>query len=118
MEAARPSHLLLVLTAACAVALTAAAVPALDWYRHRAPLEAVRERLYDPESARFRGVRAVYAGYCGEVNAKNRLGGYVGYREFWASPPAIGNDWIIRIDDTEGSGAAARMCSQLTERTE
>jgi hypothetical protein len=43
--------------------------------------------LNDPESARFQNVRpaAKAAGFiCGEVNAKNRYGGYVGFREFVA----------------------------------
>lgn len=115
MEAKRPGHLLLVLTFAFAVALIAAAVSAVDWYRHRALFEAVRERLYDPESAQFRGVRVVYAGYCGEVNAKNKMGGYVGFREFFAAPPPIGDGWIVQIDGDDDM-SAARMCEHLEDK--
>jgi hypothetical protein len=47
----------------------------------------VAAELSDPDSAQFRNER--YFGdwtrsgdYCGEVNAKNRMGGYVGYQHF------------------------------------
>lgn len=45
---------------------------------------AVKEQLNDPDSATFRH-NPYQTGsdiYCGRVNAKNRLGGYVGYRIF------------------------------------
>lgn len=47
--------------------------------------------FFDPESARFRNIRAAdvtlssgeqIRRVCGEVNGKNRLGGYVGYQWF------------------------------------
>jgi hypothetical protein len=40
--------------------------------------------LNDPESARFRKVFVSPRGraVCGEVNAKNRMGGYVGFKRF------------------------------------
>lgn len=74
------------------VAILAAAALA---YRHfvlvRPLLELVRNELNDPESAQFRSLR-LYSEWtltesvlCGEVNAKNRMGGYVGYRHFQAS---------------------------------
>jgi hypothetical protein len=63
-------------------------------------LNAVKNDLKDPDSARFRNV-VYYGSYikfkdgkrvrlgthtiCGEVNAKNSFGGYGGYREFRAS---------------------------------
>lgn len=50
--------------------------------------ETVADSLKDPESARFRGVAIkTYNGnriVCGEVNAKNSYGGYVGYEPFVA----------------------------------
>jgi len=47
-------------------------------------LTNVKQRLFDEGSAQFRNVRANFAGdaVCGEVNAKNKMGGYVGYRQF------------------------------------
>jgi len=49
---------------------------------------AVREELLDPESARFRNLYFAPnpvgpdSRVCGEVNAKNRFGGYVGFNDF------------------------------------
>ena len=34
--------------------------------------------LFDPEAAKFRNIK----GNCGEINAKNKVGGYTGYRRF------------------------------------
>lgn len=48
--------------------------------------EAMRQRLKDPESAKFQNVTVHrYSGHavaCGEVNAKNGFGGYGGFEEF------------------------------------
>jgi hypothetical protein len=49
--------------------------------------EAVRYRLKDPESSRFRAVGVYWekdgtAYTCGEVNARNSMGGYVGFARF------------------------------------
>jgi len=38
--------------------------------------------LSDPESAQFLGVTVSNDAVCGQVNAKNKLGGYVGFRNF------------------------------------
>lgn len=44
----------------------------------------MRARLKDPESARFQNIRPVARGeICGQVNAKNAFGGYVGFQHFW-----------------------------------
>ncbi|MBX3429710.1 MAG: hypothetical protein KF779_09020 [Hyphomonadaceae bacterium] len=43
--------------------------------------------FFDPAAAQFRNVRMIENGnVCGEVNGKNRFGGYVGFRPFvyWA----------------------------------
>lgn len=50
--------------------------------------EKVKRELVDPESALFRDIavkRMKLGGLnvCGEVNSKNSLGGYAGYREFF-----------------------------------
>lgn len=47
----------------------------------------VSDSLTDPESAQFRKLEVIDKGndkfvVCGEVNARNRMGGYVGYRTF------------------------------------
>jgi len=66
--------------------------------------DALLKDFKDPDSAKFRHL-ANYRSYiilnngeqstigytlCGEVNAKNSMGGYVGYRKFWAYTSASG----------------------------
>lgn len=56
--------------------------------------EKVSERLIDPDSAKFRNVKVVEKDgrkiVCGEVNAKNRMGGMVGYSPFsFISPDEV-----------------------------
>lgn len=49
--------------------------------------DAIKSRLKDPDSARFRDVY-IFDGtdfVCGEVNAKNSMGGYTGFTTFMAS---------------------------------
>jgi hypothetical protein len=66
---------------------------------------AVRKELTDPASAQFQNVVAKGEYVCGEVNSKNKMGGYIGFRHFyvdgrgkgaavvdpreWASPAVI-----------------------------
>ena len=45
--------------------------------------DAVRNKMKDPESARFKNLRLNSNNVCGEVNGKNSSGGYVGYRRFF-----------------------------------
>lgn len=48
--------------------------------------EKVTALLKDPSSAQFQNLRLTSAGaLCGEVNARNAFGGYVGFRGFVAS---------------------------------
>jgi hypothetical protein len=54
---------------------------------HKEALETVASQLIDPSSAQFRNVRMVTTGegkatLCGEVNGRNRYGGYVGFTPF------------------------------------
>ena len=43
---------------------------------------AIQERLKDPGSAEFRNIVSSETVACGEVNAKNAFGGYVGFTRF------------------------------------
>jgi len=61
-----------------------------------------QEALVDPESVRFRGL-FISIGLqtqvlCGELNAKNGYGGYVGFRRFIADERAM-----IRLEDLDHS---------------
>lgn len=44
--------------------------------------EAVKERLKDPESAKFGKSRVVGNVVCGSVNSKNSMGGFTGQKRF------------------------------------
>ena len=44
--------------------------------------KAVRYRLNDPDAGQFRNDRVIGRMVCGEVNAKNRLGAYTGFRPY------------------------------------
>lgn len=52
----------------------------------------VRESLLDPNSAEFRNQK----GNCGEVNAKNRMGGFTGYSRYIYEP----NNKVAFIEST------------------
>lgn len=87
------------------------------WYRIDASAEQVsiaKEKaansLKDPASAQFRNLFAISRGtgddkVCGEINAKNSYGGYVGFRMFYVS-----SDGDVLIESNEvGIGALPRL---------
>jgi hypothetical protein len=83
-----------------AVALAAAGAAAAWWAvsvrgPQREALQALEEYLHDPESARLKDVRRVASSgaICGRLNAKNRMGGYSGYRDFIVFP-----DGDVRVE--------------------
>lgn len=75
--------------------------------------------LIDPNSAMFRNIRAKdikredgtqAVEFCGEVNAKNRMGGYVGFSAFKGK--FVGNAPVIEFMDSgaDSLGNAALIC--------
>lgn len=60
---------------------------------------AVAAKMVDPGSTTFQTLSEKVHGiaYCGEVNSKNRLGGYVGYEKFYALKKASGG-WMFTTD--------------------
>lgn len=60
--------------------------------------DRIASSLKDPESARFRNVFVSPRGraVCGEVNAKNSMGGYVGFKRFISAKDKSG----IEDDET------------------
>jgi hypothetical protein len=71
-----------------AVLVVLGAVVAYRYYMVSSLRGPVMAEMVDPESAQFRGERyfgpwTVSGGIlCGQVNAKNRMGGYVGFKYF------------------------------------
>lgn len=57
-------------------------LPGTDSYREERAKQAVSEQLLDPSSAQFRNVQSRGESVCGEVNAKNKMGAYVGFKRF------------------------------------
>lgn len=73
--------------------------------------KAVAERLIDPDSASFRNIRGknlsfdsgtVLKQVCGEINSKNRMGGFSGYSFFHGTFDAQGAFTLYNIDPAVG----------------
>lgn len=87
------------------------ALQAADQKMKTAAMDLIRYNLKDPESARFRTVFISPKGkaVCGEVNAKNAMGGYAGFKRFIAARDRLGVEddgsafveanWVARCRD-------------------
>lgn len=62
---------------------------------------ALDERLFDYPSARFRDVRGRDKVLCGFVNAKNRMGAYIGWTRF--AYVSFSEDPSLYIEDSENA---------------
>lgn len=62
---------------------------------------SVREELLDPDSAKFRmgPLMLAASSYCGVVNSKNRMGGYVGFWTFRVNIKEDGRGRIVAADN-------------------
>lgn len=110
-----------------AVALVLAATATEEWEplppfnaETRSKVESsLRDKLFDGESARWRWLPAkddgtTVAQYCGFVNAKNRIGGYVGFQPVWATGRWTGGKFKLFVSfvggDSYGTHMATSMC--------
>lgn len=96
----------------CMVAATGveASEPNLEQAKSLARARMV-EVLRDPDSARFRNVRYSVQSdgriiFCGEVNARNGLGGYTGYMLFVTS---VTRDLSVNVEIASARNASSRM---------
>ena len=73
--------------------------------------EAVGRELKDPGSAQYRDIEVYDGVVCGQVNAKNSYGGYVGFQPFLTvrSTAAIGGDEST-VESIRLAGAIRRAC--------
>lgn len=77
--------------------------------------EPILAEMNDPDAAQFRNERIISpwdssdAMYCGEVNGKNRMGGYVGYEGFVVVSPNERHKAPVVMTDIDG--AAGRVCA-------
>lgn len=107
----------------------AAAVGAVWWFTtgqliHDAKI-ATASQFRDPDSVQFRHVRVVNdvvgKQVCGELNAKNGFGAYVGFVKFVYSPPFKGGSGIAVIAPEEGDTSRplwpmiVKPCGQTTD---
>ena len=76
---------------------------------------SIKLRLKDPDSAKFRGMffaNNVAPVACGEVNSKNSLGGYTGYKRF-----VTGNRIDLTFVETDmGAGEFDKVWKELCSR--
>ncbi len=96
--------------------LLAAAVAGSIWYLaeyrpKQTALQAVSDEMVDPWSARFRNVTKPRANvYCGEVNAKNRMGAYTGFSRFAVMVPSGGKPYVVMDDEQRPSQLLVDWC--------
>lgn len=57
----------------------------------------IASQMIDPRSTTFRNMTKVTFGYCGEVNSKNKFGGYVGFKKFHAYKSKSG-EWVVALE--------------------
>jgi len=103
-------------TAAAVVAVAVAggaAKYAWDWWKVREMQQVIADHLRDPESARYRDIFRVGNAICGVVNAKNGMGGYVGYRRFVL---AESGQFYSEPETEENSGSSERRLEDLRAR--
>jgi hypothetical protein len=85
----------------------------LDPQKIKALIAKVPYDFFDPSSAKFRNLRKAATQYpdrtiCGQVNAKNRLGAYVGFKPFFYD--TVTNEANIYLpDDNPGLDELRRM---------
>lgn len=78
----------------------------------------VLAKLNDPASAQFRNERTIgwtpyNAILCGEVNAKNRMGGYTGFAAFFAAAKVEAD--IVGVDGAF-AGLIEAQCSVIDDK--
>lgn len=60
--------------------------------------ETIARFLYDPGSAQYQRERVIWNGsdvaFCAEINSRNRMGGYVGFRRVFVDGKSYGSDKI------------------------
>ena len=109
-EAAKQKQLSEELKEARANAHSVAALSEEDKQRHiKNAMAAVRANLLDPASANFRNLivfmddEKEFLYVCGSVNSKNKMGGYAGWKPFYASAYEQSDSATI-WDDTTSEG--------------
>lgn len=92
------------------------AVPGTDAYKETQARRIVSASLIDPASAQFRNLLVVGEEVCGEVNAKNKMGAFVGFTRFVVD--TVGDEaFLEQAFDYSGLLSAEDLCSSTNEYT-
>ncbi len=82
--------------------------------------QTIASGLKDPNSVQFRKLRLGHEGFkpvlCGELNAKNSYGGYVGFRQFYVTQR--NGDQAIDSDDLRFSELIKRKCADTVRQVD
>lgn len=112
----------LALTAIAAIAAGVAVWKWDDWVTIPELRGGLVRSLKDPQSAQFRSERlGKNSGYlCGELNAKNEMGGYVGFRRFIATSrgSAVEGENLKSWPDAEQDMPQEKLIERVRARVE
>lgn len=77
--------------------------------------DSVKEALKDPYSAKFKNIKVSGLSYCGEVNAKNSMGGYTGYTKFTGFIIMRGKAAVAVVSqiDSQDMPVARMVCADM-----
>jgi len=95
-----------------AALLVGAGAGAVAWFlpqevQQHAAEQAIKDTLKDPDSAKFRGIVLKEKVICGQVNAKNAMGGYTCFATFMVARAG----YKVMAIDTEDNNAASIGCA-------
>lgn len=79
---------------------------------------AILESMKDPNSAQFRRITTNGAGVCGEVNAKNSMGGYVGFKKFinWDDNDEVTDFTFYEDKDPKVAEIMSMYCKEMANK--
>jgi hypothetical protein len=110
---------ILLLVSAAALSSCAKPTPTPEQQLIQEAHDAVRQKLKDPESARFKEddleVMPEQGVVCGKVNAKNGFGGYTGAQEYVY---VRGQGAALSEDDPDDFIKAVNACTEALKATE
>jgi hypothetical protein len=107
-------HLITLLLVVAASAAVVAYLKWEQWFTLPELRQPVVLLLKDPASAQFRNEVRNGNILCGEINAKNSSGGYVGFQRFFVA----GNEYGIAGENLAGSIASNKETSELIANLE
>jgi hypothetical protein len=88
-----------------------------EWFKYPALRGYVSSQMKDPASSKFRGERISSSGWlCGEMNAKNSYGAYIGFKRFISVSPTSAYVDGMGYVGIERESSTAEIIDLLDER--